>query len=128
MRARVLLGVGLRFRDSEDDMRDYAARAVGGIGAAAGTPEILSALAAILRDPNASERRRWSAAYAVGGIGAVAGTPDFLDELAHCPDSIYLRDVLGHFVEWRWFDRGGEGLVRTARCAASLAKAMPRWG
>jgi HEAT repeat protein len=63
-------------RNSNAGAREATARAVGGIGAAAGTPEILSHLLAGLRDPN-REVRYWMA-KAVGNIGGAAAQPEFL--------------------------------------------------
>ena len=64
--------------NASDGLRSSAAGAVGGIGVAAGTPEILAGLAAMLGDRNAPDGLRSTAADAVAGIGAAAGTPDIL--------------------------------------------------
>jgi hypothetical protein len=52
---------------------------VGGLGAAAATPELLALLAQLLRDPDSDLRS--AAAEAVGGLGAAA-TPELLALLA----------------------------------------------
>jgi HEAT repeat protein len=57
-----------------------AAEAVAGVGPAAATPEILAALAALLRDRNWEVRKH--ALAAVGGLGPAAATPEILAALA----------------------------------------------
>ncbi len=66
--------------DADGDVRETAVRAVGGIGSAAATPEILALLARRLTD--ADGRVREAAVRAVGGIGSAAATPEILASLA----------------------------------------------
>jgi hypothetical protein len=69
-----------RLRDQDARVRAAAARAVGGIGAGAGTAAILARLAELLRDADWPVQS--AAARAVGGIGAGAGTAAILARLA----------------------------------------------
>jgi HEAT repeat protein len=61
-------------------MRQAAAQALGGLGAAAATPEVLTALLHILTDPDAGVRGQ--AAEALGRLG-VAATSEVLTALLH---------------------------------------------
>jgi HEAT repeat protein len=61
-------------------MRIAAARAVGGLGGAAATPEILARLAELLRDQDSDVR--WTATRALAGLGVAAATPEILARLA----------------------------------------------
>lgn len=66
-------------RDSVRDTRSSAAKALGRLGSAATTPEILSGLFLLLRDTDKS--RRSGAAQAAGELGRAAATPEFLSGL-----------------------------------------------
>jgi HEAT repeat protein len=78
------------------NIRAITARAVGSLGAAAATPQIVTALAARLRDDVWTVWR--DSAEAVGRLGAGAATPEILAELArelsHWPRSVTAGEAL----------------------------------
>jgi hypothetical protein len=69
-----LIAALLQYADSY--VRSVAARAIGAMGAAAATPDILATLPALLRDADPDVRSE--AARAIGAMGAAAATPDIL--------------------------------------------------
>jgi HEAT repeat protein len=83
-----VLELAKRLRDKDWRVRYAAAQALGAMGPAAATPEVLQALLACLRDEDGEVR--WAAAEALGQMGPAAATPEVLQALMGC-----LRDEDG---------------------------------
>jgi hypothetical protein len=66
-------------QDGNEQVRSLAADALGRLGAAAATPDVLARLVALIQDGN--EQVRSLAADALGRLGAAAATPDVLARL-----------------------------------------------
>jgi energy-coupling factor transporter ATP-binding protein EcfA2 len=66
-------------QDGNEEVRASAADALGRLGAAAATPEVVAQLVALIQDGN--EGVRASAVYALGRLGAAAATPEVVARL-----------------------------------------------
>jgi prepilin-type N-terminal cleavage/methylation domain-containing protein len=98
-------------RDGDAGVRLEAARALGEMGSAAATPEVLRALVGRLRDRSETSGVRAQAAWALKRMGPSAAVPEVLEALRACLGDG--DDWVGYVAAWTL-----EALVRAARAAA----------
>lgn len=98
-------------RDGDAGVRLEAARALGEMGEAAATPEVLRALVGRLRDRSETSGVRAQAAWALKRMGPSAAVPEVLEALRACLGDG--DDWVGYVAAWTL-----EALVRAARAEA----------